>query len=574
MGNPDAAGNRHDARRAAPRARRAVCLAAFLAALFALTGSGGALAQDRLPQWSPAGGPSPQPANRELGGVVRRFLGSPPGESQAPPPSGQEGSTPRFVVRAQSGYDVDGAWSTPSLAPRSAVPPQPALDPASPVQVQQSPSHGTAYGPPTPGATSSQPVYSSPAPPPQQPLGGSPTLPGDPLLPGYGGDPLVGGAPAPPGFFGGPVDGSSPFWEEPPPPYVELVPQVFETQTGRLMLGVGVNSDAGLVGSLVIDEQNFDWRRFPRSLEDIRNGTAWRGAGQRFRFEAVPGTQVGRYLVSFNEPYLFDTQVGLGLSASYFTRRYSEWDEQRLGGRVGLTYQFTHDLSGTFAFRGASVDGFNPAVPTPPELTRALGKSGLYGFEGRLTHDTRDNPFLATEGHLLEVSFEQVVGTFVYPRGEVDLRRYFLLHQRPDRSGRHVLALTGRMSLTGDDTPVYDNHFAGGFSSLRGFAFRGVSPRTMGVAVGGRFMLLASAEYLFPITADDMIRGVFFCDTGTVERSISNWESRYRVAPGFGLRIAIPAMGPAPIALDFAFPVSKDPADDEQVFSFYVGFLR
>ena len=79
------------------------------------------------------------------------------------------------------------------------------------------------------------------------------------------------------------------------------------------------------------------------------------------------------------------------------------------------------------------------------------------------------------------------------------------------------------------------------------------------VAVGGQFGMLASAEYMFPITADDMLRGVVFCDTGTVEPTISNWSNNYRVAPGFGLRITVPAMGPAPIALDFAFPVVYEP---------------
>ena len=44
--------------------------------------------------------------------------------------------------------------------------------------------------------------------------------------------------------------------------------------TGRLMLGVGVNSDAGLVGNFVYDEQNFDITRLPRSWEDFRTGTA------------------------------------------------------------------------------------------------------------------------------------------------------------------------------------------------------------------------------------------------------------------------------------------------------------
>ncbi|MEJ1730489.1 BamA/TamA family outer membrane protein, partial [Escherichia coli] len=110
-------------------------------------------------------------------------------------------------------------------------------------------------------------------------------------------------------------------------------------------------------------------------------------------------------------------------------------------------------------------------------------------------------------------------------------------------------------SYTGEKTPIYEHYFAGGFSTIRGFRFREASPRVGGVVVGGEYSLLASAEYMFPITANDMVRGVVFCDTGAVQPTIDNWQDRYRVAPGFGLRITIPAMGPAPIALDFAFPI-------------------
>ncbi|MEZ6146335.1 MAG: hypothetical protein R3B91_13160 [Planctomycetaceae bacterium] len=43
---------------------------------------------------------------------------------------------------------------------------------------------------------------------------------------------------------------------------------------------------------------------------------------------------------------------------------------------------------------------------------------------------------------------------------------------------------------------------------------------------------------------------------------------------GAGLRLVIPAMGPAPIALDFAYPLLKEKFDEKQIFSFYVGFTR
>lgn len=352
-----------------------------------------------------------------------------------------------------------------------------------------------------------------------------------------------------------------------------LFPQLSETETGKLMFSVGVNSDAGLIGSVIVDEQNFDWQRPPRSWEDIRNATAWRGRGQHFRAEAVPGTLSQKYAVSLDEPYFLDTNWSLGLSALYFERNYEDWREERLGGRISLGRQLTPDLTGIVSFRGFNINISDPAVNWNPSLNEALGNNALYGFEGRLIHDTRDSKFMPTEGHILQLAVEQVVGTFKYPRADAEVRQFFMLHERPDGSGRHVLSLGGQVAVTGDDTPIYDRYFVGGFSTIRGFEFRKASP-FFGVYEGGDFMALASAEYMFPITASDALRGVVFVDTGVVQPTINDWTQKFRVAPGVGLRITIPAMGPAPIALDLAFPVVKEPTDDTQIFSFFVGFQR
>lgn len=377
-----------------------------------------------------------------------------------------------------------------------------------------------------------------------------------------------------------PYNPLSPEWTDPsgrtfPPPLdIDVITQ--ETQTGRLMLGVGINSDAGLIGSIMLQEDNFDITRWPTSWQDFRDGRAFRGAGQRFRLEAVPGTQVSRYTIDFRDPYLFNTEISFGISGFFYDRLFREWDEQRLGGRVSLGYHFTHRLTGALSYRGEKINVRNPATPygLVPELDEVLGDNALHGFGVQLAHDTRDSPFLATQGHLIEVNFEQVIGSFSYPRVDLDLRRYFLLHERPDGSGRHVINLSTRMGIAGSGTPIYDHYFAGGFSTLRGFSFRGVSPQKAGVLVGGHFVLLASAEYMFPISADDMLRGVIFCDTGTVQESIDRWHDKYRVSPGFGFRITIPAMGPAPLAFDFAFPVSYEPHDRREVFAFFLGVLR
>jgi outer membrane protein insertion porin family len=411
--------------------------------------------------------------------------------------------------------------------------------------------------------------------------------------PAYGNDQWPSNAPqrmvpSPEGnYLPGPVfSENSPFRDGPPdggpnPRSIDVGVNVEEAMTGRLMFGVGVNSDAGLVGSIVLDEQNFDWTRFPSSWEDIRNASAWRGAGQRFRLEAVPGTQVQRYMVTFTEPFMFGTQVSNSLSGYYYNRIYTEYMEQRLGGRIGFGYQFSPALSAGVAYRGAKVNITDPEDPWLPDLAEVTGRDlALHGFELSLTHDKRDNAFLATEGHLITASIEQVLGSFQYPRAEIDARKYFTLFERPDGSGRHVLSVSARAGWSDTATPIYERFYAGGFSTIRGFQYRGASPQEIGpstgqdIVVGGDFMLLASVEYLFPITADDMIRGVVFCDSGTVEPTISDWSNKYRVAPGFGLRICIPAMGPAPIALDFAFPVSWQPGDRSEMFSFFVGFGR
>src|SRR5262249_14600390 len=44
--------------------------------------------------------------------------------------------------------------------------------------------------------------------------------------------------------------------------YKDILVTVQEAQTGSLLLGVGVNADAGLTGSVVLNESNFDfWKR-------------------------------------------------------------------------------------------------------------------------------------------------------------------------------------------------------------------------------------------------------------------------------------------------------------------------
>jgi outer membrane protein assembly complex protein YaeT len=352
----------------------------------------------------------------------------------------------------------------------------------------------------------------------------------------------------------------------------DILVQIKETHTGSLMFGIGVNSDAGLVGSIVLNERNFDLFRLPTSWEDVLEGRAFRGAGQEFRIEAVPGTQLQRYTVSFREPYLFDSKFALGVSAYYYDRIFNEYTERREGGRITIDRQLSQCWTLTSGVRVENVHVGNVGFGAPPAYTSVEGDNFLVAPRIGIRRDDRDSYLRPTEGSLIDFSYEQVLGDFTFPILNLEASKFWTVWQRPDGSGRQVLAARTQVSWEGSNAPVFERFFAGGFRSMRGFEFRGVGVWQNGFNVGGDFMLLNSLEYQVPVAANDNFYLVAFVDSGTVESSVEIKD--YRVSAGFGARIVVPMLGPVPIALDFGFPIVKGPGDREQVFSFWVGMFR
>jgi outer membrane protein assembly complex protein YaeT len=354
--------------------------------------------------------------------------------------------------------------------------------------------------------------------------------------------------------------------------FKDVLVNVQETHTGSLMFGVGVNSDAGLNGSIVLNERNFDILRPPESFEDILSGRAWRGAGQEFRLEAVPGTQVQRYTASWREPFLFDSPYSLGVSGYYWQRIYNEYMEERLGTRVSVGRKLNQFWTANASVRVEDVGVHNVYPFEPIDIVSAAGQHFLLGLRAGVSRDSRDSYLRATEGSLISASFEEVLGDYTFPVINLEANKYFTIYQRPDGSGRHVLAARSQIAWAGSNAPVYERFYAGGFSSMRGFEFRGVGPEINGYEIGGDFMFLNSLEYQIPIRANDHIYFVGFIDSGTVERRVE--IDNYRVAAGVGIRLVVPMLGPVPIALDFGFPIVKADGDKDQIFSFWVGFFH
>lgn len=345
---------------------------------------------------------------------------------------------------------------------------------------------------------------------------------------------------------------------------------------GDFIFAVGVTSNSGVVGSIVLDFKNFDLMRPPRDLREFFSLRAFQGGGQRLRLELQPGTEVTRYRIDFVEPYFLERPLRLGVSTYLFQRGRESYDEQRFGATVSLGRRiergWLQDWSTDWTLRGENVKIDDLELFAARDIQDVEGSSPLTSVRYSLTRDRTDNRFLPTQGDRLRLSLETVsVDQFDYFFGKTLARYSWYKTMYTDIFERKgVLEITGEAGYIIGDAPVFERFYAGGMGSVRGFAFRTISPRD-GLEddeIGGDFLLTLSTEYSFPVYGDN-VRGLFFVDMGTVEDEIT--IDSWRASIGVGVRMVIDLLGPIPIEVDLGVPFLKEDEDDEQFFGFSIG---
>ena len=358
--------------------------------------------------------------------------------------------------------------------------------------------------------------------------------------------------------------------------YRDVLIEVEETNTGSFDLGGAVSSDAGFVGRIALTQRNFDIADTPDSVGELFSGRAFRGGGQTFQIELQPGNEVQTFSISLSEPALLETNYSGSVSAFFRNRDFDEFDERRAGFTLGLARRFGTRWTGGLNFRYNQVDLGDIDPSRPVDIFRVARPIDLFGLSASLQRNNLDSRIIPTRGSRTAISIEQVVGDFTY--NPINLRHNIYVPIREDYIGRTtVLELSSRVGYIPqgrDDTPTYERFFLGG-QSFRGFEFRTVSPKgirndTGGPSddpVGGTWQFFVGAQITQPLW-EETLSGVLFIDAGTVTFDPS-FES-FRVSAGFGVRILFPALSQAPLAFDFGFPLSKESADDERIFTFSV----
>jgi outer membrane protein assembly complex protein YaeT len=355
-----------------------------------------------------------------------------------------------------------------------------------------------------------------------------------------------------------------------------LVTVTESPNTTRFIAGVGASSDAGLLGNLVLENTNFDIRDWPRSWGEFFRGRAFRGAGQTMRIQFEPGTELIRGRIDFREPYLFDMPIGFNTSLYLFDRGRDGYDERRYGGSFSFDKRFEKGVlkgwTGEISFRAEYVGVLDRQSFAAEDIRDVEGWNYLSSARVSLVHDTTDSRFDPSRGHNFLVSYEQagaMGGDFFYGKGLTRYVQHFTL-ATDEQDRKSVLSVRAEAGQILGDAPVFERFYAGGIGSIRGFDFRGISPRQglRNNRVGGEFMVLTGAEYSFPLYAK-AVRGVFFTDMGTIEEEFG--LTTWRASVGAGVRLTLDILGTVPMEFDLALPVSKAGDDEVRYFNFFVG---
>jgi len=352
---------------------------------------------------------------------------------------------------------------------------------------------------------------------------------------------------------------------------------IIEGQTGMVMVGAGVGSDTGLIGQLIFEQRNFDAGDWPESFSEFVTGQAFRGAGQNLRIALQPGTEVSEYQVSFTEPYLKGKPVSLDVIGSSWERGRESFDEKRTKGYVSLEQRYKNDWRRSISVRAENVNISSLDSDAPKEITDVKGNNGIGGIRIGVGRDLTDDMFNPSRGYNFNAGYEQVFGDYTFGILSGVHRWYKVIYE--DLAERKtVLGTKVLIATTVGDAPPFEKFYAGGIGSygIRGFEYRGVSPRGLQIGVpspqrkdpiGSDWIFLAGTEATVPLISDNFA-ALFFVDGGAVE------EGPFRLGAGAGIQILIPQwFGPVPMRFELAAPVMKDTDDETQSFSFSVGRL-
>ncbi|HQU15136.1 MAG: outer membrane protein assembly factor BamA [Chromatiales bacterium 21-64-14] len=345
---------------------------------------------------------------------------------------------------------------------------------------------------------------------------------------------------------------------------VDLDYKVTERPSGSLMAGVGFSQTGGVLLNASVTQQNF-----------LGTGNQVSVNFNNSQFSTI-------YSVDYTNPYY--TIDGVSRSFSAFYRKtnaaaanLANYTTSDVGGNVGFGIPVSEYNRIQLGF-GASHTTVTTGIFTSTQVLDFLARDGSVfnslDLTGGWSRDTLNQLVFPDSGTRRRLSMDLAVpgSTVKFARVSYKEQHYFPLT-------RHVT-----FSLTGDvgygatyagnkEFPIFQNFFAGGIGSVRGYQDNTLGPTdSNGLPLGGRFRVGGSAELLFPppfMTKNHSVRLSLFTDIGNVYSDISAFKaSELRYSAGIGV-VWLTPFG----ALNFSYgiPLNASSTDRKQQFQFTVG---
>jgi outer membrane protein insertion porin family len=386
---------------------------------------------------------------------------------------------------------------------------------------------------------------------------------------------------------------------------VDVVISMKERTSGSFVFGLGYSQLSGIITSVSVQQNNFF------------------GSGDRVGFTVQNNRFVKRFDFTYLDPYFTDDGISLGYNLIYRELDQGQanianftTDNGALQAVFGIPLTETDSIGVVFGIDRNQINVVNGATPDPfVDYIDALGRRTFNAWRTELSwaRDSRNAFFNPTRG-----TFQRVSAEITLPGSTVEYYKlnYQFAHYWPisrnivllssaevgygdsysdavtrsfpvtaenplDPNGPRVPVLDDNGDpllrvVTADGLPFFENFYAGGVRSIRGFEDNTLGPNfrfpgsDFDQPLGGSFKTTGTFELIFPTLLDsDTTRVSAFLDFGNVYSDVDAFDvGEFRAAAGVALQWQAPI---GPIILNLSTPVKKKDGDEIERLQFTFG---
>lgn len=387
---------------------------------------------------------------------------------------------------------------------------------------------------------------------------------------------------------------------------IDVVFNVKETTSGSFTFGFGYSQLSGLTTTLQLSQNNF------------------LGTGNQISMEVQRNTFQQRYAFSFLNPYFTDEGLSLGYNLSWREFDNSDFNTAQYSSTnaaaqvvLGLPLTENDNISLVFGIDRNQILAFPGSSPqTVTDYIDAFGQSTFHSWRAELgwARDTRNDFFTPTYGTYQRLSAEVTLpgSTAEYFKLNYEFSRYWPLNRimvlntrlqlgYGDSYGSDAVRVLCRSegspppiprkgfsdadcapgttldrALIGTGLPFFENFYAGGVRTVRGFRDNTLGPVDFSAGsafrqpIGGAVKTIGSLEMYFPKLLDTPAARVSaFLDVGNVFKDVGSFDAaELRASVGVALLWRAPV---GPISISYAFPLRSEDTDDLERLQFTFG---